>query len=240
MVVPAGEQTASFSTAGCPPASTSSAAPFSVCAAKTSACARGIPKRTAASAIASINTKPNAGPEPETPVTASIRLSGTISVRPEAESKSHTAPVFSGGTSAPAETAVMPQPQDAATLGIMRTTGLPRRAARTDAVGTPAAMETTVQDGCSQPEISASSAGSTAGFTAKKRKPARSAASRLETAVQPQDAANARAFSSSASETSTFSAPPRRTTARIKALPIAPVPIQLIVPNASAAMFLLL
>ena len=73
IVVPPGEQTLSLSTPGwVPVSSTIFAAPSTACAANVYAYARGMPCRTAASAIASINRSTYAGDEPLTAVTTSI------------------------------------------------------------------------------------------------------------------------------------------------------------------------
>src|SRR5580704_3206769 len=82
-VHPAGVVTASFSSAGWyPVSSTIRAEPSVVCAASSVATSRGSPTLTPASASASMMMYRNAGPEPDSPVTASICFSSTTTVLP--------------------------------------------------------------------------------------------------------------------------------------------------------------
>jgi hypothetical protein len=74
--------TASLSCAGCAPVSVMRAAPWSVCAASSSASARGRPIITPPSASASRNTHANAGPDPESAVHASKCFSSRKRTRP--------------------------------------------------------------------------------------------------------------------------------------------------------------
>ena len=83
IVVPPGLATRSLSTPGCSPvSSTISAPPSTVCAASCVAMPRGRPIRTPPSLRASIITYTNAGPEPDSPVTASSSFSSTSTAMP--------------------------------------------------------------------------------------------------------------------------------------------------------------
>ena len=123
MVEPPGLQTASFNSPGClPVSSTIRALPKSIWAAYSCALARGRPAATPPSASASMNWYAQAGPQPDTALAASIRLSGTASRRPAgAMAVSHSA-IFSGSTSSE-QYWIMPSPSATGVLGIMRMMG---------------------------------------------------------------------------------------------------------------------
>lgn len=96
MVVPPGEQTSSLRTSGCFPVSrTILAAPSTDCAASVMASLLGIPFRTPASAIASMNRYTKAGELPASPVMTSIFPSGISTASPTDSSTDLTRPLSS-------------------------------------------------------------------------------------------------------------------------------------------------
>ncbi len=123
MVVPAGEQTISLSSPGCFPVSrTIFAEPKTACAANLYALSLGIPDRTAASAMASMNMKTYAGLLPVSAVTSLIRPSSSSSAFPEYP-KSSIMLSFSWGDWVPSKhTRATPSPTRAGVLGMVRTT----------------------------------------------------------------------------------------------------------------------
>ena len=145
MVVPAGEQTASFSAAGCwPVSSTIRAEPATAAAAMRYADALGNPSATPASAMASMNIYTYAGEQPATAVAASKRCSESTSPSPNDWTKAMTRALSASLSPSPYATDVIPQPMAAGVLGINRTIFFaPVFSASHESV-LPGAMETTI------------------------------------------------------------------------------------------------
>ena len=123
MVLPPGLHTASFSSPGCLPLSkTSLALPSTIWAAYSCALARGRPQATPPSASASMNWYTQAGPQPETQLAASIRVSGTGSSRP-AGAISLQNSASSSAVTWLEQYWIIPSPTEAGVLGMMRMTG---------------------------------------------------------------------------------------------------------------------
>ncbi|MPN47123.1 hypothetical protein SDC9_194723 [bioreactor metagenome] len=120
----------SLSSPGCMPVSSAIfAAPSTVWAARVSALFLSIPSRTAPSAIASITGKMKAGPLPESPVTASIRDSGTWTAVPTAEKIVRAVFISSEVAFFPGEIPEAASETVAAMFGMTRTTLVPSRRA---------------------------------------------------------------------------------------------------------------
>ena len=83
------------------------------------------PDATPASTSASTNRKKYAGPDPETAVTASIWLSGTVSTPPTDSNSADTALSCSSLANRPGASALTPAPTSMGALGITRITGDP-------------------------------------------------------------------------------------------------------------------
>src|SRR6185437_3880819 len=108
-VQPAGVVTWSLSSAGWyPVSSTILAEPSVVWAASSVATSRGRPTLTPASASASMMMYRNAGPEPESPVTASMCFSSTTTVRPTVWKIRCAMAICSSVTKRPPQSAVIP------------------------------------------------------------------------------------------------------------------------------------
>ena len=111
----------SFNSPGCIPVSRSILAlPRTDCAANSYACFLGIPSATAASARASRKRNTYAGELPLTPVTVSIRYSGTTSARPKLFRRVKTSCSSSSVTRSLAQTPVIPSPTSAGVFGMVR------------------------------------------------------------------------------------------------------------------------
>ena len=98
------------------------ALPKSICAAYSCALARGSPAATPPSASASMNWYAHAGPQPDTLLAASIRLSATSSSRPAGAMAARQASSACGATPA-WQYWIIPAPTATGVLGIMRITG---------------------------------------------------------------------------------------------------------------------
>ncbi len=169
MVVPPGEATRSFRTPGCSPVSrTMEAAPKTVWAARRVATSRGSPILTPPSDKASMQRKTNAGPEPESPVTASNCRSFRTTTRPTDSNIRRTRSNSPAVTPSPGARALIPRQRRAGVLGITRTirTFFPR-AASIRFIGTPAAMETISAPLSTAGAISRATGPTPSGFTAR-------------------------------------------------------------------------
>ena len=168
MVVPAGEQTSSFSCPGCfPVSSTILALPSTACAAILMASGRRMPSRTAASAIASISMKIYAGLLPLTAMKPSNNFSSMTAVSPIA-SKIPCAYAKSAAESVVwRQIAVMPAPTSAGVFGITRSSVavVPATLLVSMSIVQPAAIDTSARSLIS-PLMLSSSSPSTCGFTA--------------------------------------------------------------------------
>mmetsp|Transcript_20047 Transcript_20047/g.60740 ORF Transcript_20047/g.60740 Transcript_20047/m.60740 type:complete len:268 (-) Transcript_20047:304-1107(-) len=181
MVVPPGLVTISLSSPGCfPVSSTMVAAPRTVCAARRSATWRGRPARTAPSASASMKLNTKAGPEPETPVTASRSFSFTSMTSPTAPKTVSTLALSSSVAAGPHAYAAALSPTMQGVLGMTRTMRVASgKQAAMASMGTPAAMLTMQWFGVRCGASSLRTMGTTSGFTATMMRFARLATSAL-------------------------------------------------------------
>src|SRR6185369_7593981 len=167
--VPPGELTMSLSAPGCMPVSSKSlAAPSTVWVARVIAVIRSSPIRTPPSASDSITMATYAGPDPDSPVTASIRLSSSTTTRPTALKISPAVSRSSGSRPSAFAMAVTPSSTSAGVFGITRI----RRASlcstvRILAVETPAATEIRSLRRVTAGAISFRTASMICGFTAR-------------------------------------------------------------------------
>src|SRR5256712_4868290 len=167
--VPPGEQTMSLTAPGWSPVSRNSvAAPRTVWVARFIAVIRSSPIRTPPSASASITTAMYAGPEPDRPVTASIRSSPSTTTRPTALKISPAVSRSPASRPSAFATAVTPSRTRAGVFGItrMRRASL-WRTARIFAVETPAAIEIKSFRRVTAGAISINTASMICGFTAR-------------------------------------------------------------------------
>src|SRR5574344_789125 len=169
IVVPPGEQTESFNSAGFLPVfNTKDADPFTVWAAYRYACLRGMPHLTAASASASMKIKTKAGDDPLTAVTQSISFSSTFSTIPVDCNNSVTSDASSVVIFSLYETAIIPSLIWDGTFGII----LMRRKFGANsfslAIFIPAAIEIRTAFGGTKSLISDKTDEIILGFTAKK------------------------------------------------------------------------
>ena len=141
--------------------------PESVSVARASARLRGSPALTPPSAKASTSRATKPGPEPESPVTASMSDSSASCTRPTAASSSSTRARSLAGTSGVWQTTDTPRPIRHGVLGITRTMRrLPVTSASVCSVN-PATIETTTASGVRAAENSRQAAAACCGLTAR-------------------------------------------------------------------------
>ena len=152
IVLPAGEQTLSFNSAGCLPVwSTISAEPASACAARRMAMSRGRPFSTPPSAIASMNRYANAGLHPLTLVSGSIRFSGSRYDMPTRLNSSTPSALSASEACAPAAMPAMPRRTSIGVFGMTRRTGFCGKNSSRKPSVMPPMMEITSCDGENAP-----------------------------------------------------------------------------------------